>query len=326
MRRHAHVAAAVCAGLVGSAACGGAPVEREGFLPGAAGAELYYRVEGSGHDTVVVVHGGPGAGSNAVAPDLVPLAEQHTVIYYDQRGGGRSTLPSDTTLLAAEYFVEDLEAVRRHFRLERMSLLAHSFGSVLVARYGERYPERLGRAVFVGAVGPQRAAAGRRAQAAQGTADTAQARRLREIFQRFRAGDAEDPIALCRAYETLGREMAAARGELASPQRGTTCAAPADAVRYHYRYTAWLAPASFGAWDFTASLHELEAPLLVIHGARDSAGTPGQASWVRAVPNARLLLVPDAGKSVHVDRPEVFFRAVREFFAGRWPVGATAEP
>lgn len=70
----------------------------EGYLAGADDTRLFYRVMGTGPDTVVVVHGGPGAGMNAVLPDLGPLARKRTVVYFDQRGGDRSELPVDTFL------------------------------------------------------------------------------------------------------------------------------------------------------------------------------------------------------------------------------------
>ena len=58
---------------------------REGYLQGADDVRLYYRVVGSASDTIVAVHGGPGAGMNAFLPDIEPLAQNHTVIFYDQR-------------------------------------------------------------------------------------------------------------------------------------------------------------------------------------------------------------------------------------------------
>src|SRR5215203_1947887 len=107
-----------------------APAVREGMLDGAGGVRLFYRVVGRGGDTLVVVHGGPGGDMENLAPDLAPLADRHVLIFYDQRGGGRSALPADTSLLDARWFVEDLEAVRRHFALDRMTIVAHSFGPV----------------------------------------------------------------------------------------------------------------------------------------------------------------------------------------------------
>jgi proline iminopeptidase len=73
-------------------------------VTGAGGAKIFYEVVGSGEDTVVVVHGGPGAGINDSRPDLEPLTKSRVVIFHDQRGGGRSELP-DTTLLTPKHYV-----------------------------------------------------------------------------------------------------------------------------------------------------------------------------------------------------------------------------
>lgn len=306
------------------AAAGCAEVEippREGHVPGAAGAEIYYRVLGESADTVVVLHGGPGAGMQTVLPDWEPLAEDLTLIFYDQRGGGRSTLPADTSLLRARYFVEDLEAVRRHFGLERLKLLTHSFGAVLAARYAQTYPERVDRMVFHGATGPRRAEAARLARRTPPSPDTALSNRMNEHLRSLLRGTAEDPVATCERYEELGRRLAEARGEPVA-WSGTTCAAPPEAVRYYYRYTAQLAPRTFGDWDFTTGLEDLSAPLLVVFGARDSAAVPQQRAWAEAVPRGRLLLVPEAGKGAVAYRPDVVLPAVAAFLGGEWPAEA----
>ncbi len=167
--------------LVLTAACSQpASGPRDGFLTSDDGARLYFRIEGSGVDTVVAVHGGPGAGMNAILPDLAPLAANRTVLYFDQRGGGRSELPTDTARLSADHFIQDLEAVRNYFGLSQMTVVAHSFGSVLVARYAQRYPNRLERIVFLGATGPRRSKAGEHIMAQYARADTMLLNRLFE--------------------------------------------------------------------------------------------------------------------------------------------------
>lgn len=306
-----------------AAACGGTtspPVE--GYLASAEGAEIHYRVLGMGTDTVVIVHGGPGAGMQTVLPDWEPLADRFVLVFYDQRGGGRSTLPADTSLLHARYFVEDLEAVRRHFGLQRLKLVTHSFGSVLAARYAQTYPGRVERMVFHGATGPRRVDAARLAREAPPSPDTALSRRMSEALGSLLRGTADDPVSTCERYEALGRRLAEARGEPAT-WRGTTCAAPPEAVRYYYRYTAQLAPRTFG-WDFTTGLEDVDAPLLVVHGERDSAALALQRDWAEAVPRGRLLAVTGAGKGAVSDRPELVLPAVESFLRGAWPADAEA--
>jgi len=55
----------------------------EGYIESTDGIELYYRVMGDGPDTLIALHGGPGLHMNYIVPDLEPLTEQFTVIYYD---------------------------------------------------------------------------------------------------------------------------------------------------------------------------------------------------------------------------------------------------
>lgn len=299
------------------------PLADDGYLAGAEGARLYYRILGSGSDTVVMVHGGPGAGMNSILADLEPLAAQFVLIFYDQRGGGRSALPGDTALLHADYFVEDLEAVRRHFDLERLKLFAHSFGAVLVARYARQYPDRIERMVFHGATGPERAQAARLAQRTLPSPDTALSNRATALLRSLLNGMASDPVAACREYEAIGRSLAALRGETAS-WSGSTCAAPPEAVAYYYRYTAQVTPRTFGDWDFTSGVERVTAPLLVVYGQRDSLALAAQRDWAAAVPNGRLLLVPGAGKAAITDRPDLVVPAVVTFFHGEWPERAIA--
>ena len=45
---------------------------------------LFYRMVGTGRDTVVVLHGGPGLSMDYFADDLTPLAERHALLFYDQ--------------------------------------------------------------------------------------------------------------------------------------------------------------------------------------------------------------------------------------------------
>ena len=327
-----HFAALLCA--LTFVACGratrpvdqpvpGAPPVREGYLTGTDGARLFYRVVGRGVDTVIVVHGGPGAGMQAVYPDLLPLADGRVLLFYDQRGGGRSELPADTSRLGPLEHVQDLEAVRRHFALDRMTVVAHSFGAVVVAKYLEAHPERVARLVFVGATGPRQAEAEGYYRALVTGADTVLLKRRFGAMMALMQGTAADVLASCRELAETGRALSTARGE-PSRWKGSECDMPADALRYYFRYTARLGPALFGSWDFTRSLRAARAPLLVVYGELDVPGVAMQRAWARSLPDARLLLVPGAGKGAPADRPAVVLPAIDRFLRGEWPTAAQA--
>ncbi|HYW12414.1 MAG TPA: alpha/beta hydrolase [Longimicrobium sp.] len=294
-------------------------VPREGFIASADGVRLYYRVAGSGPDTIVVINGGPGVGHEVLAPDVAPLEARHTVVFYDQRGGGRSGLP-DTTMLGMDRFVEDLDAVRRHLGMERMSLLAHSYGPLIAASYARAHPERVERMIFFGGLGPRRedAIAFSRARTAQ--RDSAQERRWQDIARRMRAGTVAEVVDACRENTALMNELVAAEGW--PVRRGTSCYAPAEAVLYGSRYTSRMLSRSLGEYDFTRDLAGLRAPILVITGDRDETPVPAHRSWAAAVPDGRLLLIPGGGHYPHIERPDVFYPAVDAFMADGWPADA----
>jgi len=293
---------------------------RAGFLTSRDGAQIHYQVAGSGPDTVVVVHGGPGAGANTVRPDLEPLTRHHVVIFYDQRGGGRSELPADTTRLSAQAFVEDLEAIREHFHLDRMNLVAHSFGAVVTGQYATAHPDRVARIVLLAATGPNRAEAARFYQRPSSGLDSATAFRQFMALRSLMEGTASDPTAACRTVEDLGKLGARNRGEFAG-WRGSSCDMPVEALRYYWQHTARVGPEAFGDWNFAESLSDLVAPLLVVSGGTDTLALAMDRAWATAVPNGRLLTLPTTSRAAHAELPRVF-RALDEFFAGGWPTEA----
>jgi proline iminopeptidase len=111
------------------------------------GAELFVRRVGAG-PPVVVLHGGPGADHEYLRPGFDALADGRELIYYDQRGGGRSPVPREVPVGWTEQ-VADLEALRRHWALEQLTVVGYSWGGLLALLYGLEHPGRIGRLALV---------------------------------------------------------------------------------------------------------------------------------------------------------------------------------
>ena len=77
------------------------------------------------------------------------LGAKRTLIMYDQRGSGRSEVVTDPKRLTAEDHVRDLEALRKHVGLRKMTLVGLSWGSGLAALYAAQYPDRVSRMILV---------------------------------------------------------------------------------------------------------------------------------------------------------------------------------
>lgn len=111
------------------------------------GVSLFERRVGSGPPTVVL-HGGPGAHHDYLLPGFDALAHARELIYYDQRGGGRSPVSRETPVGWREH-VADLEALRQAWGLEQLTLAGYSWGGLLALLYATEHPERVERLALV---------------------------------------------------------------------------------------------------------------------------------------------------------------------------------
>jgi proline iminopeptidase len=120
------------------------------------GVELFVRRVGQGVPTVVL-HGGPGAHHDYLLPAFDALAEGRELIYYDQRGGGRSPVARDVPVGWTEH-VADLDALRTTWGIERLTLAGYSWGGLLALLYAVSYPGRVGRLALISPAPAWRAA------------------------------------------------------------------------------------------------------------------------------------------------------------------------
>ncbi|HYD13696.1 MAG TPA: alpha/beta fold hydrolase [Allosphingosinicella sp.] len=304
-----------------------APVaaQSEGFITTDDGVRLFYKVEGSGPQTLVVVHGGPGFSLESVRADFAPLARNRRVIYYDQRGNGRSSLIEDPAKLALPRHVADLEAVRRHFRLEKMTLIGNSWGGLLISFYAVAHPDRIERLILDVPASPTRglmremsAGIGTRAREWLSAADRD---RLRDLFLPRTWLEARDPVAACNTFGRLILRIYAFDPAADPPFHGSLCAGPPDVVRRSLWVNNMIVD-SLGEYDLRAEVRRVRAPVLVIHGVSDVIPLASSRVWAASYPDARLLLMRRSGHLAHVQESAAFFSAIETFLAGRWPAGA----
>jgi proline iminopeptidase len=298
--------------------------QADGYVTVEDGTRLYYKIEGNGPETLVMVHGGPGFSLESIRADFAPLAANRRLIYYDQRGNGRSGLIDDPARLAVPLHIADLEAIRRHFGLEKMNLLGNSWGSLLISAYAAAHPDRIERLILDSPAPPR--------EPLMRLMDRRMSERAAE---RFTAADraierangewleADDPIAACRAFAYLILKLYVF--DPAAPIRlhGNLCSGPPEVVRRSI-WVNRMIWRSFGGFDLRREVGRVAAPVLVIHGVADVVPPEGAREWAASFPDARLLMLERAGHLLQVEQPGIFFPAIETFLAGRWPDGAEA--
>ncbi|MCU0395126.1 MAG: alpha/beta hydrolase [Chitinophagaceae bacterium] len=111
--------------------------------------KLYVRVAGSG-SPLLFVHGGPGSDSYyfEATPGNALLQQHYTMIYFDQRGSGRSDNASNGDY-SLKRMLQDMEELRSHLGYQRWSVMGHSFGGILITNYAALYPQSVARLLVI---------------------------------------------------------------------------------------------------------------------------------------------------------------------------------
>ena len=298
---------------------------REGYIRTADGVRLFYRIVGSGTETLIAIHGGPGNTMESILPDLEPLAKNRRVIYYDQRGNGRSDLLKDRDKLAVSKHIEDLEAVRTYFKLGKMTLLGNSWGGLLLGYYAAAHPDKVERMVLHSPGSPTRAFAVEMIEEIQSRIDqrydAARRKRYSLVANPNTWVKSADPRAVCREFFQMLLPVYVSKPESAKLFKGDVCSGSEEAVRYQQFVNAQINN-SLGEWNLLPSLNVVRSPVLVIHGTADPIPIESSEAWASAIPNAQLLLINGAGHIPQIEQPETFFSAVETFLRGSFPTDA----
>ncbi|WP_110945451.1 prolyl aminopeptidase [Streptomyces avicenniae] len=261
----------------------------------------------------LIVHGGPGTGSNPVRPGLFDL-ERYRVVLLDQRGSGRSTPhasdpATDMRHNTTHHLVADMERLRTHLGIDRWLLYGGSWGSTLILAYAEQHPERVSEIVIASVTTTRRSEIDWLYRGV--------GRFFPEEWERFLAGAPgtprdgdvvgayarlmEDQDAAVRAKavaDWCAWEDAVLSGETKGGPRPFGDRPPAARVALVRICTHYFA---HGAWLEEGALlrdaHRLAGiPGVLVHGRLDMGGPPHTA-WALAQvwPDARLHVTEEAG-------------------------------
>ena len=122
--------------------------QTEGYAVNADASQTYFRTFGSG-TPILIINGGPGMNSNGFETMARKLAKNHLTIIYDQRGTGKSTLQVlDSSTINMKKMIADIEALRKHLKIGKWSVLGHSFGGMLASYYATLHPGHIDKLIL----------------------------------------------------------------------------------------------------------------------------------------------------------------------------------
>lgn len=267
-----------------------------------------FTVAGAAHGVpVVVLHGGPGSGSQPGSTRLFDLT-RFKVVLIDQRGTGRSSPRGSIRHNRTDRLIEDIEAVRVLLGIERWGVLGGSWGAALALAYAGQHPQvvtgvvlrglfltsmREVRGLFVGSRKRAPRAWTKLCAAAHCTRPAALLARCHARLQHGGASDAQQrALALAwRGYENAVLASAGSQRPHAPARhsrKATRKLVDKYRIQSHYlMHRCWLGQTRLLSLARRAAAAGV--PLAAVHGSRDPVCPPANLQRLaRAVPAARV--------------------------------------
>ena len=269
------------------------------------GTELYYKIIGQG-EPILIIHGGPGLNHKYLLHHLQPLAKKYQLIFYDQRACGKSSLDVNPDSITIDSFIQDIDDLRKVFGIDRLNLMAHSWGGLLAMKYAIKYPEFTNSLILLNSVGAS-------------SAINAKANQL--LLARFTPEDSLQRQEIIQTEEFQRRETTAIESLMKITFKHQFYnPALIDSLKLSlnkdYAKTAQLLQylgKDITSYDFHAELNKIEASTLMIYGDHDPSGDFAGQSIQAAITNSKLLIINECGHFPFIEKQDEFNEIVMPF-------------
>lgn len=282
------------------------------------GAKLWVVTVGEG-DPIIFIAGGPG-GAHVGLRSFDPLAlAHHQLIYFDAFGRGKS----DTAKVVSEYTlerdIEDIEGLRKALKLNKVTLLGHSYGGVVAQGYAVKYPQNLSHLILANTfhsfvmwqenddnsnheIKTNYPEVWNELMAIREKGAISSDAKHQEIYGRV-------PYGFLYAYNPSNFE---GRGRKPYPNPNNT--------KLYYQMVGkdgdFIVGSDIGNFDYRTKLKDLKMPILIIGGRFDRVAVPWMmVKFKEYCPQAQFVLFEKSGHNPQVEEPIKEFEVINGFMA-----------
>lgn len=287
----------------------------KGTLTNINGTKLFYYMVGKNHPPLVVLHGGPGLGCHYLLPQMMAIGDFCCAIFYDQRGTGQSIDAGINSWKAEPFqtYLQDLEALRNKFAFETISLLAHSWGSILASLYATAYPDRVNKIIYLNPVPVSSQDylefVKHRSQIVDTHKNELTLIRESKLFQK---GDPQTVEKFYRIY--FKNYFAKPEYEKMLSLTMTSQAAINNFKIYDLFYNDTVE----NAFDFYQALKNINKKSLIIAGDKDVIPFSYVEKLNMHIPASKLVLLKNCGHFPYIDQAEILFETIKLFMKEKY--------
>jgi len=280
------------------------------------GYKIHLEVKGEG-EPIFFLPGGPGNSHDYMQGNFGQYYQSHQVVFFDWLGRGQSDDAKDVKEYSVEADVEMIEKIRVHLKLDQISLVGHSYGTVPAQAYAIKYPSKVKKMVLIngfhgGAMW-------------QANCDSYNHYAKTHFPEKWVAVDS------LRALGYLSTDK---------PLQDVYAAFPTKYIYYHNTSLKQNVPKEkFRGWagdvyaeiigpdgdfdvsgsmikqDFRRQLKNVTAETLIIAGRYDGVSTPEFAVQYKTyMPQAQFVMFEKSAHNPYLEEPEKFYALMDEFF------------
>ena len=279
--------------------------------------KIYYETEGSG-PIVIIVAGGPGGDHTSFHPFFSRLAKDHTVVYFDSIGRGRSDRLKDLKQYTVQRDAEDIEALRQKFGADKIDVIGHSYGGMPALAYAEKYPQHTAHLVLSDTL--------HSAQGFQQNIDSCndfEAKQYPEVWAQLMAMRKKGVLSTDDKY-----------GELYGPPLGQLYWYDPNNAKKMFNSgdkggfnpdvynamlgndTEWKVNGTMKSFDGRKKMRDLHMPVLICVGRHDRVAIPRFAYEMKTLlpaETSKLVIFEKSGHRPWVEETDLYFATVSDF-------------
>jgi proline iminopeptidase len=255
---------------------------------------------------ILLLHGGPAASHEYLLPQMLALAEDHRLVTYDQRGGGRSRYDDDRAVIGWRDQVDDVARVAAELHVAPLVIVGYSWGGLLAMLYAiEATAGRVQPSpVRLALIDPAPITRPARLMFEQELARRQAAPEVAALRAELQAGGLRDRDP--DAYRQRAFEISVA-GYFADPARARDLTP--FRVTGRVQQSDWQ---SLGDYDLLSALESVRVPAIVLHGRQDPIPLASSEEAARAL-GAICVVIEGSGHVPYVEQPEQLFTPLRAF-------------
>ncbi|MDB5118296.1 MAG: alpha/beta fold hydrolase [Mucilaginibacter sp.] len=282
------------------------------------GAKLWVVTVGEG-DPIIFIAGGPG-GTHLGLRSFDALAQSHhQLIYFDAFGRGKSDTAKNVTEYTLDRDIDDIEALRKSLKLDKITVLGHSYGGVVAQGYAIKYPAHLSHLILADTF---------HSFVMWQENDDSSNREIKnsypEVWDELMKIRNEGAISSdAKHQEIYGRvpygflyaynpDKFTARGRKPYPNPLNT--------KLYYQMVGkdgdFIVGSDIGTFDYRKQLKDLKMPVLIVTGRYDRVAVPWMAiKFKEYCPQAEFVMFEKSGHNPQVEEPEKEFPVINQFLS-----------